>query len=365
LQPRQQQQQPQHMISSSTCCSTPARTTSGTSRTTRLKRLVLSVRLVGDALAFSNLAHCLERQHALRHVSWEEWCFPTTEHGNDAASFEFNPLVAALAKLPHLVSLSIKAMTAGSRRANLGTLSPSTMTALGNHETLQQLQLVHFQLSNIAVQALATSLQRNTNTTLQRLSLDLSKTNAQGAIQLFDALGNNNSTLTDLRLWASTTHPGWGEDCLYHLAQVLQKKNTTVHSSSSSLVSLEVLTHSRTLQEAVQNLTVVNHGIATAFVRMLETNCTLQHLVLDDYYNDDDDSSNGDDSSISSRLTAIMSFYLALNGSKRRQHLLQQYDTYTRSDWTDLLTMAVQSDREIRLEAVYYFLRLNPSLCQV
>ncbi|CAB9513947.1 expressed unknown protein [Seminavis robusta] len=314
-----------------------------------LKRLNLSVRLAGDHKAFQELAHCLEGQHSLQHVAWEEWCFPTTDVGNDAAYFDFNPIVAGLASLPRLESLSVKAMTAGSRRANLGTLAPATLSTLISHARLRQLQLAHFQLDNKTVRALANALPYTT--TLQLLSIDLSKTGSRGATKLFDSL-RENTTIADLQIWAST-HSSWAQDdVLKHLAKNVLTRHETIES-------VTILTHSRTLQEAVQNLTVVNDRIASAFVRMMETNYTLEHLVLDDYGSSNIPTKND------ARLMGMIHFYLALNQSKRRQHLMQEYHTYSRSDWTDLLAMAVRSDRDIRLEALYYFLRLNPSLCQL
>ena len=312
-----------------------------------LKRLGMGLRLVGNASEFQELADCLRLQKSLRRVSWEEWCFPTTDEGNDPAFFDINPIVSALAALPKLDSLSIKAMTAGSRKANLGSLNESALVELCQSPTLRQLQLAHFRLSSKAVRAAAVALRENK--TMQLLSLDLSKTGPSGALSLFDML-RYNQKLTDFQIWAST-QPCWAKNhCLIHLAKAL--------TENSSVKTLAVLTHSRTLAEAMKNLTVVDGAIARAFVQMLETNCTLENLVLDDY--GEELARRGGQSYMS-----ILQFYLALNRSKRRQHLLQKYHTYTREDWTELLAMAIKSDREIRLEAVHYFLRLNPSLCQV
>lgn len=315
-----------------------------------LKRLALGVRLVGDGSEFQNLADCLRLQKSLRRVTWEEWCFPGTEGGSDPAYFDFNPIVSALATLPKLDSLSIRAMTAGSRNASLGSLDESVLVRLCQSPTLRQLQLVYFHLSSKAVSAAAQALRENN--TLRFLSLDLSKTGPTGALSLFDVL-RHNKKLAEFQIWAST-QPSWAKDqCLIQLAKAL--------TENSSVKSLAVLTHSRTLAEAMQNLTVVNDDIARAFVKMLETNCTLEDLVLDDYGEDELARRPGG----GQNYTPIIDFYLALNLSKRRQQLLQKYDTYTRKDWMELLAMAIKSESEIRLEAVHYFLRLNPSLCHL
>lgn len=401
-----------------------------------LKRLQLSVRLFGTQEEFEQLAFCLRQQTSLKQVEWEEWTFRGNDEyggmggnvGDDRdVSFDFNSILRALDTLPELESLSIKAMTAGSRRANLGTLTEEALVNLvvprldkhnNNTSSLKQLQLVNFRLTDKAVLALGQAMKETASSTaLQFLSLDLSQTGSMAVRQLFDSIfnntnssnsNNNNHTsgITEFQIWASTKADWAKDDCLMHLAHCL--------TGNTSCKSVAVLTHSRTLQEAVRNLTVVDDRVAASFVRMLETNCTLETLVLDDYgeekehhyhyhhhhhqeedaYNsnnnnintigcntisDDGDDNNGNNeeeeghilysscssclSGIVNPLTSIMLFYLALNCSGRKQNLLQKYDTFSPREWTDALNMALMmSDEDIKLEIVYYLLRLNPAM---
>ena len=363
-----------------------------------LKRLTLRVRLTDQVADVLEFADCLRAQTALEAVVWEEWWFPSSHvmidpsqhhpngHPNnndndEAAPFDVSSILRALACLPRLQQGSIKAMTAGRRRAHLGWLEGDALLDLltgGHHaSTLKHLELVHFQLSNQTIHEVARVLRNNNNnnnttTSLESLSLDLSQTSSTAAKALFDVLRSDACTIRALQLWASTAADWRQDDCLLHLADAL--------THNASLAKLAVVTHSRTLQEAVQNVTVVDDRTAEAFCRALESNGSLQTLVLDDYYDDDESSRTTatNDYNIATttnkptndnhrlKLVLILRFYLTMNTSGLRSNLLERYTTTYNNPgaWVQLLTTAIMHvDHAIQLEMVYFFLRLNPTLC--
>ena len=327
-----------------------------------LEKLVLGVRFVGKEEAFQEFADALAGHKALKHVSWEEWCFPVINHNalipgtpsqeDDAAPFDFNPILTALATLPNLEALSIKAMTAGGRDANLGVLEAYSLVRLVSKNNskkdnrLRHLQLVHFQLQSKTVEALSQVLKKNE--TVELLSLDLSDTGPDGALALFDML-RYNQNIQQFQVWASTSVAWDKEHCLLHLADALK--------TNKAVKSVAIMTHSRTIQEIIRGRKIIDDTVAAAFVGMLESNCYLESLVLDDY---------GEDEKALCRLTSLMLYYLALNCSGRRQNLLQQCHSFSRFEWAELLgRMAAGADESIKLDIVHYFLKLNPSLCQM
>lgn len=382
------------------------------SPSSHLKRLTLSVRLTGTASDFEEFSCCLRALTSLEEVVWEEWCFPshggvdryhlgtydTPTNNTLAARIDFNPILQALASLPGVKKVCIKAMTAGGsshnrhRRAPLGWLkSDALVSLLSNAKSLKHLELVHFQFSNQTIHSMAHALRQNNSNSfpLESLSLDLSQTSSTAAKAFFDAVSVTKG-LKVFQIWASTGVDWVKDKCLVHLAEILQH--------NTCLLSLSVVSHARTLHEAiVQNVTVVDNRIAETFCRALESNRTLQKLELDDYFdNTFSDNEDGDDEesslcmclstasltnshphparihatlSRSDKVALMLRFYLNLNMARSRPQLFLDDNNsmpyHLSNDWMESLA-AFSVDhyfRPIQLDMVYYFLRLNPALC--
>ena len=384
------------------------------SSSSHLKRLTLSVRLTGTASDFEEFSRSLRALTSLEEVVWEEWCFPshdgvdryhlgmydTITDNTLAVLIDFNSILQALASLPGVEKVCIKAMTAGGSshcrnpRAPLGWLNSDTLVGLlSNVKSLKHVELVHFQFSNQTIHDMARALRQGTSdsTPLETFSLDLSQTSPTAAKAFFDAVSVTRG-LKVFQIWASTGVDWVKDKCLVHLAETLQH--------NACLTNLSVVSHARTLHEAiVQNVTVVDDRIAEAFCRAMESNRTLQKLELDDYFDNtfsDSDNEDGDDEesslcvcesttsltnsqphpaaihttlSRSNKVALMLRFYLNMNTTRARHQLVLGENAsmicHQPTEWMESLA-AITTDHyfhPIQLDMVYYFLRLNPALC--
>jgi hypothetical protein len=221
--------------------------------------------------------------------------------------------------------------------------------------SLQELKLIDLCFGNASLNVMARALKHNT--TLRTLFLDLTNSSAQGSISLFDMLRYNQS-ITTFQIWASYSENWKRHKCIVKLAQALVD-NATVET-------LSVISHDY-MHKAADSRHRIGYEEAVAFIQMLETNCSVTEIFLDGLH--EDVSGNYDyitkHNDVENKFTDIMEFYTSLNGSGRRNILIQNSEALTRSDWVNLFHDASAMEETISLEAVYYFLRLNPSICRL
>jgi hypothetical protein len=164
------------------------------------------------------------------------------------------------------------------------------------------------------------------NTSIKRLALevyDLDHSNTPAIAEMLQC----NSTLESFDLHVRNRMKG--DDCLLSIACALK--------DNSNLTSLE-LYNRRGVQESTEQ----------AFSRMLQTNTTLRGLRL------------LEPSTTSSQSRNQIELYLKLNRRGGRKRILRDFEHLSRGEWVEVLARESYDG-----DFLYYFLRLNPLLCQI
>jgi hypothetical protein len=246
-----------------------------------------------------------------------------------------SPVLRALAALPSLETVSLKAASKG----HLGSLDPHSVGDLCQSQSLQDFSLDNFVLNNHhmerVTQALTTTSTANDTTTT---------TTTIAAAAAF-------SKIEDLYLNVS------GEmniDCrmlpklLQHNKSIRKLQLRLSHQKNVNEFLLNIaaaLKHNTTLKElGVFGSLQLNDKVEPVFVEMLESNCVMETLVIPSNYT-------------TGRWREQMDLLLHLNG-RGRQRLLRESDSVSRQEWITLFS-SVSSD----INFVYYYLRIDPLLC--
>lgn len=288
----------------------------------------------------------------LQSIDWEERLFEEDAEFFTAQTFYFPSVTNAIFGLPSLRWLGIRAVGAG-KNGIMGLLEDDTLGALCQSQNLERLCLLNFEYTETSIAAMSEAL-KEPSCKINTLRLDLSFSLASDGLVFCQSLPINQSIKT-LELWISYSNNWNKERCLYELADALKENNTL------SIVRLH--SHDQSLQDSEDTDNKekkFGDDKAEAFVRMLESNVRITSLGLDDYnlYFTDDQGT----------YAPLIEFYTDLN-TLGRNEIMTKHESLSIDAWMCLLnktTNRLQAKADLyAVEAMYFWLRQNPAICDV
>ena len=232
------------------------------------------------------------------------------------ANFIMDPILQALATLPSLQTVSMKAASKG----HLGNVNSESIGALCRSVTVKDVSLDNLVLLNSHISAVSQALSLP-NAILEDLYLNLTSELKINTTMLPEVLRHNKSLKKlQMRLSNQTDINNF----LFNMATALK--------------------HNTTLKEfGVFGSIKMKDQVEEAFVEMLESNCILEALVMP--------------SNHAGNRREKIDFLLYLNG-RGRERLLRQSESINQDEW---ITLFANARHDINF--VYYYLRIDPSLC--
>lgn len=281
----------------------------------------------GTNTDYQHFAEALRLQESLQEVyaefslqlpaSIEELQWPRTNITQYAGY-----ILSALAKVP---TLQRCCMHIGDYQV---TAPDSLLDLLSKSESLNEIYLYGLYLSLPQSISLAQAMAKNS--TVKRLALEVYDLDYSNATVFATAVKTNKTLESfDLHIRNKMKDDVYNNNkcCLVPIAAAL-KENNTLHN-------LELY-----------NRKVIQEHTEKAFVEMLHTNTTLRGLRL------------LDPRSIPNAARGQIDLYLRLNGRGNRKRILKELEHMSREDWIQLLARDSFDG-----DFMYYYLRLNPSLC--